>query len=49
MPSSTFQSAGSVMISAQATTNSTAPTGVRLWLSLVQIRQPGIARSRENA
>src|SRR5215212_12115742 len=37
------------MISAAAATNSTAPTGTRLWLSFVHMRQPGIARSRENA
>src|SRR5215217_6098052 len=49
MPASTFHSAGSVMISAHTTTNSTAPTGVRLWFSRVQSRQPGMARSRENA
>src|SRR5215213_703051 len=37
------------MISAAAATNSTAPTGTRLWLSFVQMRHPGTARSRENA
>src|SRR5215211_3341372 len=49
MPSATFHSAGRVMISAQVTTKSTAPTGVWFLFSFVQIRQPGIARSREKA
>src|SRR5215212_168346 len=49
MPSATFHSAGSVMISAQVTTKRTAPTGVWFLFSFVQICQPGIARSRENA
>ena len=43
MPASTFQRAGSVMINAATTANSTAPTGVRRWLSRVHMRQPGIA------
>ena len=49
MPSSTFHSAGSVISPAHTTTKSTAPTGVRRWFSFVHRRQPGMARSRENA
>src|SRR3954454_186890 len=49
MPSALDLSAGSVISRAAAQTNSTAPTGTRLRSSFVQIRQPGMARSRENA
>jgi len=49
MPAALDFSAGSVMTSAQKQTKSTAPTGTRFASSRVQIRQPGIARSREKA
>src|SRR3954453_9605085 len=42
-------SAGRVMISAAAQEPSTANAGTRWWLSRVQTRCPGTARSRENA
>src|SRR4051812_25215809 len=42
-------SAGRVMISAAAQDPSTANAGTRWWLSRVQTRCPGTARSRENA
>src|SRR4051794_1676485 len=49
MPAELDLSAGRVISNAAAQTNSTAPTGTRLEFSRVQIFQPGIARSRENA
>src|SRR3954453_4794420 len=48
IPEELDHSAGTVTSSDSAQTRSTAPTGTRLWLSLVQIRQPGIARPRGN-
>src|SRR5215208_3417784 len=49
MPAEVPQSAGMVMISASTHEPSTAATGTRFALTLLHIRQPGTARSRENA
>src|SRR5919199_1323345 len=48
-PAALPPSAGRVMISAQTATASTEYSGTRRLSTLLQIRQPGIARSRENA
>ena len=49
MPSLLPLSAGSVRISARTATAMTALNGIRFSLTLLQIRQPGTAPSRENA
>src|SRR3954454_23533940 len=48
-PAALPPSAGSVMMSAQTATASTEYTGTRRLSTLLQSRQPGIARSREKA
>src|SRR5919199_2679293 len=49
MPAALPLSAGSVTISEKAATASTELAGTRRLSTRLQIRQPGIARSRENA
>src|SRR4029079_401697 len=49
MPADVPHSAGIVMIRASRQTPSTAATGTRFALTLDHMRQPGTARSRENA
>ena len=49
IPASFDVSAGRVMMSANRQTPRIAATGTWLWFSRVQNRQPGTARSRENA
>src|ERR687895_1781791 len=49
MPASLLVSAGSVISAASPQLASTAATGTRFLLTLLQICQPGTARSRENA
>jgi hypothetical protein len=49
MPASFGKAAGTVRIAAQTAMKSTALTGIRLALTLLQILQPGMAPSREKA